>query len=129
MKLLSIRNVTYLVAAAGMVPYLVGFAERIDRITLYLVCVVVFNAVPYAICLFLLRTRPLMALCASVLLLIVDAELYKDIIIYKGFSIPNFVYSAVVSMYAPLWKIALVLPVGCLVGLMIGRILHKNPEK
>jgi hypothetical protein len=122
---------TYLVAAAGIAMYLVLLAERIDRLTVYLICAVAFNIVPYVICLIFARTvqRPLTTLCASVLLLIVDVWLFKDLIVFIGFSIPRFVYSTVVSMYAPLWKMALVLPAGCLVGLLIDMCLHKGSQK
>jgi hypothetical protein len=122
---------TYLAAAAGIAMYLVLLAQRIDRLTVYLVCAIAFNIAPYVICLILVRTvqRPLTALCASVLLLIVDMRLFRDIIVFKGFSIPRFVYSAVISMYAPLWKMALVLPAGCLVGLLIDRCLRKSSEQ
>ena len=83
----------------------------------------------YIVCLVLAGTvqRPLAPLCASILLLIVDIWLFKDIIAYEGFTVPGFVYSAVITMYAPLWKMALVLPAGCLAGLMIDKGLHKRP--
>lgn len=117
---------TYLVAAAGILMHVAALVERIDRLNFYVVCVVVFNILPYAICLFFVRTvqRPLAPLCASVLLLIVDVWLFKDIIAYEGFTVPGFVYSAVITMYAPLWKMALVLPAGCIVGLMIDKRLQ-----
>ncbi len=105
--------------------YMAALVERIDRLNFYMVCVVAFNIVPYAICLILAKSmRPLMALCAAVLLLIVDVWLYNDIIAVPGFSLRTFVYSAVITMYAPLWKMALVLPAGWLVGLMIDKRLH-----
>lgn len=102
--------------------FIAALVQRIDRLSLYIVCALAFNIVPYLVCLILVRMqRPAMALCASVLLLIVDVWLYKDLVAFQGFSLHNFFYSAVVTMYAPLWKIALVVPAGCLLGLLIGK--------
>ncbi len=126
MKPVTVRKLTYLVAAVGTIMYVAALIERIDRLHPYTFWVVAFNIVPYLVCVFLVKAaqRPLAALCASVLLLIVDTWLFKDIIAFKGFSLDTFVYSAVVTMYAPLWKMAFVLPAGCIVGLMIDKRLH-----
>ncbi len=126
MKQVTARKVTYLVAAVGIFMYAAALIERIDRLHPYTFWVVVFNILPYLVCLVLVRTvqRPLAPLCASILLLIADTWLFKDIIAFKGFSVDTFVYSAVITMYAPLWKMALVLPAGCIVGLVIDRRLH-----
>ncbi len=126
MKQVTVRKLTYLVAAVGTIMYVAALIERIDRLHPYTFWVMVFNILPYLVCLFLVRTaqRPLAALCASVLLLIVDTWLFKDIIAFKGFSLDTFVYSTVITMYAPLWKMALVVPAGCIVGLMIDKRLQ-----
>ena len=126
MKLISVRNMTYLVVAAGIVMFIAALAERVDRLSFYLVCTVAFNIVPYIICLILVKTtnRPVMALCASMLLLIVDVWLYKDIIDYEGLTIHEFVYATIVTRYSPLLKIVFVVPVGCLIGFVIDNRLH-----
>ncbi len=123
MKPVSARKMTYLVTAVGIFMYVAALVERIDRLHPYVFWVLGFNILPYLVCLFLVRNvqRPLAPLCASVLLLIVDMWLYKGIIAFHGFSIDKFVYSAVISMYAPLWKMVIVIPVGCLVGLAIDK--------
>ncbi len=125
MKPVYVRKATYLVAAVGILMYVAALVERFDRLHPYTFWVVVFNILPYLVCLFLVRIvqRPITALCASILLLVVDVWLYKGIIAFHGFSLDTFVYSAVITMYAPLWKMALVIPVGCLVGLMIHKIV------
>ncbi len=125
MKQVTVRKMTYFVAAVGILIYLAALVERIDRLHPYVFWVVLFNIVPYLVCLFLVRIvqRPITALCASILLLIADVWLYRGIIAFHGFSIDTFVYSAITTMYAPLWKMAIVIPVGCLVGLMIHKIL------
>ncbi len=117
---------TYLVVAVGMLMYVAALIERIDRLHPYMFVVVACNILPYLVCLFLVRTvqRPLAPLCASILLLIADLWLFKDIIVYKGFSFDTFVYSLVITMRAPLWKMALVLPAGCIVGLLIDKRLR-----
>ncbi len=126
MKPVTVRKVTYLVAAAGIFLYVAALIERIDRLNPYMFLVVAGNILPYLVCLFLVRTvqRPLAPLCATVLLLIADIWLYRGIIAYEGFTVPGFIYSAVITMYAPLWKMALVLPAGCVVGLMIDKKLR-----
>ncbi len=126
MKQVTVRKMTYLVVAVGTIMYVAALIERIDRLHPYTFWVVAFNVLPYIVCLFLVRTvqRPLAPLCASVLLLVTDTWLFKNIIAFKGFSLDTFVYSAVITMYAPLWKMALVLPVGCIVGLMIDKRLR-----
>ncbi len=126
MKQVTVRKTTYLVAAVGTIMYVAALIERIDRLHPYMFWVVGFNILPYLVCLFLVRTvqRPLAPLCASILLLTVDLWLFKDIIAFKGFSLDTFVYSAVITMYAPLWKMALVVPAGCIVGLMIDKRLR-----
>ncbi len=125
MKPVYVRKATYLVAAVGILMYVAALVERFDRLHPYTFWVVVFNILPYLVCLFLVRIvqRPITALCASILLLVVDVWLYKGIIAFHGFSLDTFVYPAVITMYAPLWKMALVIPVGCLVGLMIHKIV------
>lgn len=126
MKLLTAKNVTYLIVAVGIGMYVAALVDRIDRLNFYLFCVVAFNMLPYAFCLMLLRTakRPITALCSAILLLIVDLWLFKDIIAFEGFSVRKFAYSSIVTMYAPLWKMALVVPAGFLVGLAIHKRLR-----
>ncbi|HTG80834.1 MAG TPA: hypothetical protein VL949_02760 [Geobacteraceae bacterium] len=127
MKSKSVRNAAYLVAIIGVLlhAYLIYFhTERHGSV--YGVIVPAMNVVPYLVCIVLARvtTKPVMALCSGLLVLMVDLSIFHDYL----FSTRTFRF-ALIEFYQIMFKTAVVVPLGCFVGSLIDKYCGRSGVK
>jgi hypothetical protein len=126
MKHGSIRKAAYLVVGLGVVLHVylaVGHALQPD-FKLHLMPLM--GILPYAMCLVLLKyfRSPVPALCTALLLLTADLFLFRNFIVDSSGAGYNLI-----SIYTPVWKLALLVPLGCFIGRMIDNVVTSRGNK
>jgi len=84
------------------------------------------NVIPYLLCMILARssTRPIMFLCASLLVLVTDVYLFW------GYMASARTYRfQLVEWFQIMFKTAVVVPLGCLMGYAIAKLLRHEDAK
>jgi hypothetical protein len=111
-----IDKLTYLVLSLGAALHVYLAAGHTIGLTFNVVVTLFLSMLPYVMCLVLLScsNNPLMALCAGLLLLAADLFLFRNFI----FDSTGAGYN-LISIYTPVWKLALLVPLGCFIGRMI----------
>jgi hypothetical protein len=111
-----IDKLTYLVLSLGAALHVYLAAGHTIGLTFNVVVTLFLSMLPYVMCLVLLScsNNPLMALCAGLLLLAVDLFLFRNFIFDSSGAGYNLI-----SIYTPVWKLALLVPLGCFIGRMI----------
>lgn len=119
----KIDNAMYVVLSLGVVFH-VYLAVSLTMASVFTFVVIpLFNILPYLMCLILLKytNKSLMILCAGLSILISDFMLFKNYL----FESRPIIY-ALVGLYAPVGKMIVSIPVGCIIGQMISKFL-KTP--
>ncbi len=126
MKSDSVRNAACLVAIAGILLhlYLIFVHAASTSVSYYIAPSM--NLIPYLLCVVLARTseKPVMAFCAALLVLVLDLYLFHEYLFAARMY--RFV---LIEVYQTLFKIVVVLPVGCLAGFLIDKVIGHTPAK
>ncbi len=116
----------YLVAFAGVMLhiYLTLFHTMSGSITFKIVPAL--HVVPYLICVSLVRLKkkPIMPLCAAILVLLTDLCMFQDYL----FSDQTFRYMFIETMQIVM-KTVIILPIGYFIGNMVDKLMNRGAEK
>jgi len=111
-----IDRLTYLVLGLGAALHVYLAAGHTIGLTFNVVVNLFLSMLPYVMCLVLLScsSNPLMALCSGLLLLAAYIFLFRNFIFDSSGAGYNLI-----SIYTPVWKLVLLVPLGCIIGRMI----------
>jgi hypothetical protein len=114
------KYAAYLVSTLGIILhlYLTFFHTTAGSIN-YLI-VPAMNLIPYLACMIVLLSsaRPILPLCAATILLLFDLYLFSGYI----FSTKTYRY-LVIESYFIIFKTAVIVPIGCLIGYVIDKVM------
>jgi hypothetical protein len=121
-----IDRLTYLVLILGAALHVYLAASHAVELTLNSMITPFLSMLPYVMCLVLLScsNKSLMALCAGLLLLTADLILFRNFIFDSRGAGYNLI-----SMYTPVWKLVLLVPLGCFIGRMIDSYVTSRGNK
>jgi len=121
-----IDKLTYLVLSLGAALHVYLAAGHTIGLTFNVMVTLFLSMLPYVMCLVLLScsNNPLMALCSGLLLLTADLFLFRNFLFDKsgvGFNL--------IGIFTPVWKLALLVPLGCFIGRMIDNYVTSRGNK
>ncbi len=92
----------------------------------YFYVVPAMNVIPYIVCFFLalITKKPVMALVAAIMLLLMDIYLFQEY--FFSTRAYRFMF---IEMMQILIKTVVIVPLGCLVGFLIQKAMKKDGEK
>jgi hypothetical protein len=126
MKVTAMRNTAYVVSALGVALHVYLTCIQPATGSLYYLIVPLMNVIPYLACVIIAWTitRPIMPLCASLIILLLDLYLFQG---YLSFE--RTYRFAVLEVYQILFKTIVILPCGCLIGFMIDKLFIHSAIK
>jgi len=121
-----IAYAAYLVAVAGILLHLYLTIYHTMSGSIYFIIVPAMNVIPYLVCIYLARSmkKPVMPLCAAILVLAMDLYLFQEYF----FSTTTYRYLFIETMQI-LMKTVVIVPLGCFVGFLIDKALNRDGEK
>ena len=121
-----IDKLTYLVLSLGAALHVYLAASNTIELTFNVMVTLFLSMLPYVMCLVLLScsNNPLMALCAGLLLLAADLLLFRNFL----FDNSGVGYN-LIGISTPVWKMVLLMPLGCFIGRMIDNYVKARGNK
>ena len=121
-----IDKLTYLVLSLGAALHVYLAAGHTIGLTSKVMVTLVMSMLPYVMCLVLLScsNKPLMALCSGLLLLTADLLLFRNFL----FDNSGVGYN-LIGISTPVWKMVLLMPLGCFIGRMIDNYVTSRGNK
>ena len=121
-----IDKLTYLVLSLGAALHVYLAASHTIELTFNVMVTLFLSMLPYVMCLVLLTcsNNPLMALCAGLLLLTADLFLFRNFL----FDNRGVGYN-LIGISTPIWKLVLLVPLGCFIGRMIDNYVTSRGNK
>ena len=121
-----IDKLTYLVLSLGAALHVYLAAGHAIGLTSNVMITLFLNMLPYVMCLVLLScsNNPLMALCSGLLLLTADLFLFRNFL----FDNRGVGYN-LIGISTPVWKLVLLVPLGCFIGRMIDNYVTARGNK
>ncbi|HLO26550.1 MAG TPA: hypothetical protein VK187_10575 [Geobacteraceae bacterium] len=123
MKSKSMTTAAFIVSLVGIMLHIYLTFFHTPSGSLYLLVIPLMNIIPYLICVVLIKTvsKPAIPLCAALLLLVFDLYLFKNYF----FTTRTYRYQFI-EMYHILFKTAVILPIGCLIGNLLGKVMLRR---
>ena len=125
MKNASIDKATYVVIILGTLLHVYLAVCRSMETSFNVFIIPALNILPYVICLVILKMgkKSITALCAALAVLVTDIFLFNNFIFNPGAMGYNLL-----GIFTPVWKVALALPIGWIVGLMIDKYVKPRQQ-
>jgi len=118
-----IVRLTYLVLSLGAALHVYLAACHTIESAFNVMVTLFLSLLPYVMCLVLLScsNNPLMALCSGLLLLTADLFLFRNFLFddrWVGYNL--------IGISTPIWKLVLLVPLGCFIGRMIDYVTARG---
>lgn len=123
MKSTPMTTAAFIVSIVGIMLHIYLTFFHTPSGSLYFLVIPLMNIIPYLICIVLIKavSKPAMPLCAALLLLVYDLYLFKNYFI----STRTYRYQFV-ETYLIMFKTAVILPIGCLIGNVLARVMTRS---
>jgi hypothetical protein len=126
MKLATMTATAYLISSAGILVHLYLTMALAGHEPSLLLIIPAMNSLPYILCIMLTRItgRPLNLICAGLLLLASDAYFFKGLLLGT-----DPMRKQMVECYQIIFKLAVVVPFGYLVGISMSKVFCRNADR
>lgn len=123
MKSKGTRISALVVSALGILLHVYLTAFHTMSGALYHYIIPLTNFIPYLLCLVLVKlaARPIIPLCAAIILLLIDLYLFRGYLLTSGTYRFDIIELAFIVL-----KLVVALPVGCLIGFLIAKFFGRS---
>lgn len=122
MKIKPMPFAAYLVSSMGILLHVYLTLFHTVKGSIYYLIVPAMNVIPYLACMILIRisARPIILLCAGLVLISLDLYQFSEYF----FSTRTYRF-LVIESYIIILKTAVILPAGCLIGLLLDGLIKR----